>query len=658
MHLGTQLIAPDGYMMLRKDIRYHFLANQAPQERALLAYFSQGPQAVHVLAMNRALFEDALLRHLIVVAPEQHPLPPDFSPLPSPTAWAVRAAARREALLRPHLQDLSLILASRNPERELNRRARACGSRQNETRFRLWYFRYLLYGNDIAVLYPPCSNVGRWNRTDPKYVKKPGRPHKYAGRHFGYRVDSEMHAKILNGYHRYKGLGVAMNKIYHKSLDKIFNCRVRHENGVSHLYSPTGDPFPTYGQFRYHVMKAVGKELISRAKYGDARTRRTASVSKGKFSAAVTNLMERVEADAYYTKDRPRGIEDNSTRDPLAVVCANDYASGLITAIGASPGKESALAYRAMCFCMAIDKVTFCRLFGIEIAPDDWPGAGLPPNFITDRGPGATDRLIDDLEKRFPLSGLAPSYSGQSKANVESSHPRDVRLEGQPSYIQSDLNTIQMMRREIERVIKHNKSAYPRTRVPQDLWVHKRMPCPNEIWQLLDSRARNDAQSLTFDEAVRTFLKPVAFKIRSDGLYLNHVRYDSKALRETGVLHLVAKGQSTTVDGYVLPLAVRTAWVEFEHQIIEVAAQYPHRVDEELLYFSLEDLEESNGLRRETLSIYRQHQHAVAVDSRQRIHEMLGQEGDAGTRRTGRAKTNATLARPETDVLKHRGSGR
>ena len=665
MKQGTQLIVHEPYGMMISGVRYHFLLNDPSTKRILLVYFDDSAPKADLIAISQSQFEDGLTKKIILAGEQQTDLPPWLAESGSrltalkktkenADGWVSRTAKMRCAAIAPAVRERRVILKSSHPIRELNRRARE--SRQNETRYRLWFFCYIAFNMDERVLMPPVSKMGKWDRFSESHVqKKYGCPSTDANRQRTYRVDEESKKKLIKGYHRFKSKGTPYTTIYTKTLTYIFKCKTAQYGRKKVIYHPNGEPIPSYGMFLYHVEKAVGKTAMQAVRFGEARIRQDAKVSEGKFTEQIANLMEQIEADGRYTKDLPRGLCEGSPQLPLCVVTGVDARSGLIAGIGFSTTGERADAYRMMLFCMAIDKVRFCRYFGIDITPDEWPSQGLPPFYISDRGPGAANDLIADFESRFPISQLTPSSEGQSKATVESSHPRNMKQVGTPTHVQSSLSVYEMGRREIFRAIQDNATSDALSRLTPDMILNVETPTPNAIWQYLDERGRSDAQGIPFDDAVRLFLKPVDLRVRQDGLYLYGQRYDSAELRESGILNSLIGAQASFVPGYALELAVRAIFVDIGGGIIELPAVFPALVDESEMGLTLNDLEEIDNQRRRIMKDFAEHKFAVTLDIHSRFETETAKPWDGGSRKRGRAKNRSSISRMEArDVQRER----
>ena len=69
-----------------------------------------------------------------------------------------------------------------------------------------------------------------------------------------------------------------------------------------------------------------------------------------------------------------------------------------------------------------------------------------------------------------------------------------MKIEGQPTFINSNLNPVELAKREIMRLIAFNKSANMEDRIDPDSELANVIPSPNGLWHFYDRLYRNDAQ--------------------------------------------------------------------------------------------------------------------------------------------------------------------
>jgi hypothetical protein len=669
MKIGTQIIAPEGWKSVPKDVRFHFLCSDAGNHRILLVIFGSkrrgGSPTAELFIVNRSEFEEGCKKEMILPAERQESLPPwlmqleglDLSQIdryrpPSSKVSHQQRVENRYFHIQSALGDIQSILARSDPQKEINKYAGRCKPKQHETRFRLWLFTYLCFGRNIWVLLPPFHHSGTWKRDlypDTKF----GAPSIAFGKNYGNGMNEELIEQCIKSYLKRAAPGIKMSSIYHDAMVHDFKCQSVTSGGGMRIYiSPEGRRFPTESQFRYQIKKAIGQDNIQKTLYGRVRHRSRIAASKGRFSEEVSNLMERIEADGYFTKDRPRGYIDRTTLPALCVVIGRDVLSGTKIGIGFSFGAERNTAYRMMLFSMAVPKDFFCSLFGITLRPGEWTNEGLPGHFSVDRGPGARKNLIEEIEKRFPIRDMAPSWSGQSKATVESSHQRDIAIEGEPTFNQSSLTPVELAKREIFALIQYNNVADMEDRIDPDGELALITPSPAGLWNYYDKIFRNDAQSISIDDAVRTFLTPAEFSLRQDGIYLGARRYQSKELSEIGLFEKSGElhNLGTTLTGYVLDMCIRHVWVEVKGRIYMLEAVLRIRGDDETLWMSLSELAQWEEARKRVGSAFRVHKSACSSDIRMRFFEETGKSWDNACRRPGKPKKTAQARQEAKEV--------
>lgn len=659
MHAGIALRSPDGMGCFDSHTTYHLLANRT--DSVLLASFSKHPREwrAHIIRVDRDEFEQALIKKDIVPLAQQPTLPPWLKMLEGLNLDGLddgRVSAKKSYRnwAQDRFEKIHALVSTPDsffdgdPTKAIA--TFAAKQKQNRHRIQLWFCAYVCFGQSLMALAPPFANVGRWDRSNGSMTKvKFGRKSKSgAGR--GHSA-IPLTADIESSYLKYAGLGISMTQIHRKALIHAFGCLTRtDEKGIERYYHPENKPFPSYQQYRYHVVKAFGLPVVRRAKIGDEKYRNRVADNVGRYSENLANLYERTESDCAHVNERPRMLLSNEAGPPLIVAREVDVLSSAVIGIGFAYGSEKSEAYRAAKFCAAVPKSYFCSLFGIDISDDDWPCEGLPPASTTDRGPGASSRVFSTEENTPPIRDLAPSHSGQSKATVESSHPRETQTAGAPSYVVSSLNAFQLARREIYRTLADNHAKDVTSRITPEMLAAAIAPSPVGIFKFMDERGRTSAVPMSVEAAVREFLTPVKFKLNRDGLWLRSLRYDLKKLQSLGLTSLAGRNVTLEVTGYALPLAIRVAWIEVNGRIHEIEALLPIRDDTSQLDMTLSDLSQLDEKMRELRSTQAEHARAIRGKYEVRHQEETGEKWDESTRKGGKAPSRKSTRGALDDV--------
>jgi len=239
---------------------------------------------------------------------------------------------------------------------------------------------------------------------------------------------------------------------------------------------------------------------------------------------------------------------------------------------------------------------------------------------------------------------------GQSKGLVESAQRRRTKLEGPAQHTGSKLSVVQMAIREIRSLLAENDSADASGHMTSEMFANDVKHTPLRIWRFLDSRGRNDSESISFDEAVRRFLVKTSVSVHRDGVWLRAQRYSSGALRDTNLLERAATHGRQTITAYIYPVCTRHIWIEVDNQLIEVDAQLNLREDESLLYRSLDELEQEEKQRNQSEAELRLHRRAVKVDQQIKFKKENGCDWNTGTTTRARLKSSRATKEEEKEL--------
>lgn len=655
MNIGSLILAPNGYSALLRDIEYHLIANPSSASLVTLAWFARDANIAKVSdcwyaglqRIDRADFEAGIRDGALRAKANDRGYPPWLTELEGLDPDAVeelrhsrKHSYRDYATSRfNHIAGLveqgDHLFTSNHLDHELAEHAAACTPRQRTARVRLWLSAYLSFGHNLFALSPAYGQNGRWDRTQMKDpTKKLGRPNRRNGTESGYSA-IPLVPQILAAYQKHAKLGKPLREIYIDALVYSFGCKA--EPGGATFYQPDGKPFPSLDQFEYHATKALGREVIQRQKYGDPRYRNKLARSRGKFSQATSNVLETLEADVNYLRERPTRLLSKEPGDPLATCRMVCLTTGYTSGVGFSYGAERSEAYTSAWFFSAAPKSLLGRMFGIDITDDDFPCTGAPLKYTYDRGAGCGTTHAMGADDAPPILNMAPSWMGQSKASVESTHPRHAKVDGQPTYTQSDLSVFQLAKREILRAAADNRSKDCSARLTPEMIAAHVPANPNGMVRYLAARGRVDTVSVPLDRLIRGCLRPIHFTLDSQGLWFFHVRYTSKEFDVCASIPRPHGSQRVLLDGYVAPLSVRLAWVEWRGRLIEVTAMLAIRDDEDQLFISLSDLMALDLARSELAAAQHKEKVVAKVVARDRFTDATGRQWDRGVVKSGKA---------------------
>lgn len=664
MMVGARIIAPEGYHQFEAGEVYHFLSSDSHRNRVRLIWFinQDSDVSAELITISRVEFEEAL-ENGFLVGKGRDDYPPWLGSIQKksiPFLESLRSSQkeryeqkvdRRYLAISDLISRLDEVLESENPNLLINTHAKSYRPHQNAKRVRLWFYSYIVFGFNKWALMPIFHRIGKWDRE--KTPKKLGRPSP-KGRKHGYPCTAEMKGKILSGFLKYKSSYDTQEKIYVAVLTGEFGCAVGKD--ARHFYHPEGKPFPSATQFRYWIRKLISADALTRELKG-AKKARAESGSVGSFANRLMNLNQRVEFDGYNITEKLSGLTEGSAVESFCVVRAVCGLSGMVVGIGFAEGRESMDAYRMALFSMATDKVKFCELFGLEIKPEEWPSVGVSGGIVFDRGPGATYDIDPEIHWLGSIE-LTPTYSGQSKATVESSHPRDKADIEQPTHFHSKLNFVQMARREILQVLVDNASSDASDRMTEEMLLSGFVPTPLNIWTYLDGRARNSSIGIPYEEAIRSFLVEHPVTIHKDAVYFYGRKYRSKELIKTKVFDRVARGGSIKTTVYVLTMCVRHIWLEldgliYELDFVRTASTLDGNID-----ISLSDLKEIDFMRRQGANELAYQRPAIQQHYRERFKNETGEDWDGGQRKLGRPSKGGAAQRDTADYKRFLGKAK
>ncbi|HHF0814909.1 TPA: transposase [Pseudomonas aeruginosa] len=657
MMTGSIIVAPEGYRGFSKNQEYRFLRNDGARNRVLLVLFGEGKEGMraNLVTLTRGEFESALEQGFLVEIDDEYAGPPWLQPIWGKSLSQIEEGRKSRKVSYQEIVDdrymaikelddrLEEILASDNPNSIIVAHAKAHA--QNSTRLKFWFYSYIAFGRQVRALLPVYHRIGHWDReAKARTAKKYGRPSRVNGRNSGFNVTSDMKEKILAGFKKHKGEDKTLNQIWRATLVSHFKCKSSGKD--KGFVSPTGEPFPSENQFRDVLFKFSDREELNRDLMGK-NLARSKSGSKGSFSAKLLNVNQRVELDGYNPGMKVSGLEENSAQKAFCWVRAVCGVSGAILGIGFAKANETLEAYKMCLFSMAVRKVKFCSLFGISIEDYEWPCYGLPSDIVVDRGPGATLPSFAKIKWLKALE-IPPSYSGQSKATVESSHPRSKESQGQPKHFQADFNFVDMAKHAIFQVLKDNLLSDASARMEGELIEARVEPNPAAVWAYYSKRGRDSGREMPFEEAAREFLSPQPATIGRDAVYFLHRKYISKTLVESGAFDRAARRGKIPVKAYVLNACLRHIWIEYEGELLELDVVVPARAAPGSQDISLYELIELNETLLDLKAIAREQKPAKEQELEDRFEVSSGHRWMAGRRKWGPVKRSAASRADES----------
>ena len=252
---------------------------------------------------------------------------------------------------------------------------------------------------------------------------------------------------------------------------------------------------------------------------------------------------------------------------------------------------------------------------------------------------------------------LTPTHSGQSKATVESSHPRTKSNNDQPTHFHSSLNFVEICKRHILQAIYDNHASGTEGKMTPEMLEVGFSPTPHNIYKFYSDLGYDSGTEVSFDYAVREFLTPRPAHIKRSGVYFYGRKYNSSKLIETEVFDRIAFNGQIPVTAYVMTMCVRHIWIELEGVLYELDFVKPASVHPSSVDISLSDLQALNENRLRGNAQLREEQPAILQDRNAQFLHATGKAWDSGTRKPGRPAKDGAAERDVADQQRLMGKG-
>jgi putative transposase len=406
-----------------------------------------------------------------------------------------------------------------------------------------WLRAYWRGGQVPNALLPGFDRCGAPGRDKPVGEVKRGRPRKVltpGGEHAGLNVNAAVLDAILKGarryvYRKWKGRRLEMPEAYQLTKEDFFRQGVIYRNGTLVPLLRPPDQIATLGQFAYWAEKYRNREESQIARYGERRYRlkhRPVLGSSEHLSRGPGDvyLVDATVGDIYLVSeiDRRRVIGrpviylviDHFTRMIVGIYVALEGPSYL----GAMMALENAFT----------DKVAYCRRFGREIQPEDWPCFHVPRVATADRAEllsENSDELVPGF--RFRMTNT-PGYRADFKAYVEAqfqiTNETGIRREpgwvdkardrGDPDYrLDAVLTLYEFTQLMIDLVLYNNRTRSLLDQVPPDFPLSQdAAPVPLDLWEWGTATGRNLGRVMDPDRVRVTLLPTFDARATRSGL--------------------------------------------------------------------------------------------------------------------------------------------
>lgn len=305
------------------------------------------------------------------------------------------------------------------------------------------------------------------------------------------------------------------------------------------------DEIPSFSQFKYFYYKKsnpVKKVITQKGLSFYQRNNRPlyGKSTNGREEAIGCFEMDATIADIYLVSKYDRNQPIGRPVIYLAIDVATQLVAGVY--VGFKEGEESVMR------CLhnaAEDKVVFCKKYGIEIEPEQWPSKGLPSVIISDRGKEFLGSRTSELCRQFDIECVGlPPYRPDLKGSVEKtfdilqSHYKPLlkrkgvieenfQERGAPDYrLEAALNLYEFTQVMIHSIIFYNsariQNGYIRTPEMADEDVQ---PISSELWNWYHRHGKENLIQISDNDCRYLFLPRAEGKLSRKGLEFKQLRY-------------------------------------------------------------------------------------------------------------------------------------
>lgn len=431
--------------------------------------------------------------------------------------------------------------------------------------------RYWKRGKTRNSLLPDYRNCGAKGKERKAGNAKRGRP----------RINQDIKGEGINVTEDIKKIfRIAVNKYYYTTAKnslqltyelmrkEYFTNGFIEENGVRIPILKSQSEIPSFGQFRYWFEKErnIKKEITSRysiKKYQKQYRPIVGSSLDGVFQPGTFEIDCQV-GDVYLVSRFNR----NWIIGRPAIYAVIDKFSRLIC--GLYIGLETGSYVGAMMALLntSINKVEFCKQYGIEIEENDWPVHHLPETIIADRGElegGNIDNLINTLNVkvqntppyRADLKSAVERFFGLTNERIKPFLPGVVNLDGRERgdkdyRIKAKLDIYQFTQILIKCVLYHNNHYHLDYYKRDEDMIEDNVQCiPIELWNWGITNRGGTLRTVPEDVIKLALMPADTATVTSKGIRYKDMYYMSKSiLRSEAFANVRTKGRQKVKISY------------------------------------------------------------------------------------------------------------
>jgi len=220
-----------------------------------------------------------------------------------------------------------------------------------------------------------------------------------------------------------KDFAWAINNFYYSakkmSLRTVYDLLLlsRYTDADGHLM----EEYPTWHTFRHYFYekgyhRKARNEIARNGLSNYQRNSRPLFGSASEWKSKVgAYQMDETQADIYLVSRLNKKVVIGRPNIYMAVDTATQLIAGIY--VGLDAGEQAVISCLANA---AMDKVEFCRQYGIEITKDMWPNTGLPGEIITDKGKEFIGSRMEEMAMKYGMEFQSlPPFRPDGKGLVE-----------------------------------------------------------------------------------------------------------------------------------------------------------------------------------------------------------------------------------------------
>ena len=418
-----------------------------------------------------------------------------------------------------------------------------------------WLHKFWVGGGVKAAIVPQYEKRGNRGERNNSSGVKLGRPIEYQTENQGLNIGEKEKKQIESVIRQYynKNEKFTMKYCYQQLINTFYRDKKSGEYAKA---------FPTMDQFRYHakqflnMRKRIGEKKFDRnyrSLHGSSATEAEGPGEKYQIDATV--------ADIYLVSKWSRNVVVG--RPILYFV--TDVFSRMITGFYISLEGPSWIDAMMAVYYAIMDKTEFCRKYGIEISPEEWPCKGIPQQLLTDNGELVSRKsevLIEGLgihlqnatAWRPDMKGIVEQQFHMLNTSTKMILPGAVQPDwaerGAHDYKQDALlNLREFYQLVIRYVLKHNSRTLSEHPQLAEDTVRDGIPAvPIRLWEWGIINRSGSLRTISSQEAAYSLLPTEQATVTQAGIRFNGRLYSCDSFIKEGWGSAAALGKSWRID--------------------------------------------------------------------------------------------------------------